>query len=78
MITRRSMLFGLLAAPAIIRTPGLLMPVKRVDWPTPGEHMLLPPGEYPATLVHANFEEVERRIHMVFNVSGNRYKWSIA
>lgn len=28
MLTRRNALFGLLAAPAIIRTPGLLMPIK--------------------------------------------------
>lgn len=27
-LTRRTALFGLLAAPAIIRTPGLLMPIK--------------------------------------------------
>lgn len=29
-LSRRSALFGLLAMPAVIRTPGLLMPVKRV------------------------------------------------
>ena len=32
MVSRRSILLGLLAAPAIIRTPGLLMPVRPVDW----------------------------------------------
>ena len=31
-MNRRSILLGLLAAPAIIRTPGLLMPVRPVDW----------------------------------------------
>lgn len=36
MIARRSLIGGLLAglaAPAIVRTPGLLMPVRRVDVP---------------------------------------------
>ncbi len=36
MISRRGILWGLLAVPAIIRTPGLLMPVRKVpvleDW----------------------------------------------
>ena len=31
MLTRRGLIGTLLAAPAIIRTPGLLMPVKPVD-----------------------------------------------
>ena len=30
MISRRAALFGLLAGPAIIRTPGLLMPIKPI------------------------------------------------
>lgn len=33
--TRRRALLGLLAAPVIIRTPGLLMPVRRVTTPEP-------------------------------------------
>lgn len=32
MIQRRGFLLGLLAAPAIIRTPGLLMPIKPLGW----------------------------------------------
>ena len=50
MIRRRSVLAGLLAAPAIIRTPGLLMPVRRVLVPAPGlplrgdEIIEIPPG----------------------------------
>ena len=36
MLNRRSFLQGALAAPAVILTPGLLMPVKSVIWPTPG------------------------------------------
>ena len=35
MLNRRGLLLGLLAAPAIIKTPGLLMPIKPirvVDW----------------------------------------------
>jgi hypothetical protein len=43
MLSRRTALFGLLAAPAIIRTPGLLMPVRR----TPE---LAGPGHYTVTL----------------------------
>lgn len=49
MLKRRGLLLGLLAAPAIIRTPGLLMPIKPfVDrWPivhvTP---TLLPPTDW--------------------------------
>ena len=42
MFTRRNLLLGLLAAPAIIKTPGLLMPIKALDeeppilaWPSP-------------------------------------------
>ena len=31
MLQRRGLLLGLLAAPAVIRTPGLLMPVKKVN-----------------------------------------------
>ena len=30
MITRRLFTFGMLAAPAIIRTPGLLMPIRQL------------------------------------------------
>lgn len=39
MLARRSFLFGaaaLVAAPAVIRTPGLLMPVKSIIDPTEG------------------------------------------
>lgn len=31
MITRRSVIVALLATPVIIRTPGLLMPIKKLD-----------------------------------------------
>lgn len=33
LLTRRASLLGLLAAPVIIRTAGLLMPVRRVEFP---------------------------------------------
>ena len=32
-MNRRGFLIGALAAPAVIRTPGLLMPVRQVAWP---------------------------------------------
>lgn len=35
MLTRRGILGALLAAPAIIRTPGLIMPVRKVVVPAP-------------------------------------------
>ncbi len=35
MLGRRGALLGLLAAPMIVRTPGLLMPVRRVSAPPP-------------------------------------------
>ena len=50
MITRRSMLGFLFAAPAIIRTPGLLMPVKAIAMPA---FEPLPPGVYTGRM--ANF-----------------------
>ena len=47
MIHRRRFLVGLLAAPAIIRTPGLLMPVKP---PAPTEPLNLAPQAWLLTI----------------------------
>lgn len=43
-VSRRNFLIGMIAAPAVIRTPGLLMPVKAI------EPKLLPPGTYTVEL----------------------------
>ena len=66
MIHRRRALLGLLAAPAIVRTPGLLMPVKAApaDWP-PRYAVFrdIPPGffrsdlEVPSTFVRWGGQE---------------------
>lgn len=45
-VSRRNFLIGMIAAPAVIRTPGLLMPVKAVSI----EPKLLPPGTYTVEL----------------------------
>jgi hypothetical protein len=43
-IRRRGLLFWLLAAPAIVRTPGLLMPVKPLPVSVSGPFSLMPLG----------------------------------
>ncbi len=46
LLTRRSFLTGLLAAPIVITTPGLLMPVKELIFPArPAEFGLLSPDD---------------------------------
>jgi hypothetical protein len=45
LISRRNFILGALAAPAIIRTPGLLMPVKAIE-PIKFDMEVLPPGLY--------------------------------
>lgn len=65
MITRRLFTFGLLAAPAIIRTPGLLMPVKPhfislnhngTNW------KLLPSGDYVGQMLSVDYADIERKV----------------
>lgn len=80
MLTRRSVLFGLLAAPAIIKTPGLLMPVRKIEpvwdgavtgrWSSkavPFEE--LPPGTYTGKIIGIDYGALEQRViaRMVFD-----------
>lgn len=55
MLTRRASLFGFLAAPAIIRTPGLLMAVR----PTK-------PTLYPMMSFDEIYEEIKRSARLAF------------
>lgn len=73
MITRRALLTGLIASPFVIRTPGLLMPVRAlqpplawgVDFET-GDITVFPFGPLPyglfdvMTLHRLTIEEIER------------------
>lgn len=60
-LSRRSLLGVVLAAPAIIRTPGLLMPVKRVVLPSSYYEMPLMPlgdsilADYPVLIWHHSY-----------------------
>ena len=67
MLTRRSMLLGLIAAPAVIRTPGLLMPIKAPLW-TPAIERL-PPGTYQAKLADMILQK-DGVIRMIFEMNG--------
>jgi hypothetical protein len=79
MITRRNFIIGMLAAPAIIRTPGLLMPVrdrtvlsaKDLEWATIfGTRDY---EKYPATLaeVKAWRQDVTDRLNQSFTPMRN-------
>jgi len=48
-MNRRNFLMGLIAAPAIIRTPGLLMPIKRIIEPARPMLVSLFPDEFHVT-----------------------------
>lgn len=64
LISRRAFFSGLaasLAAPAIIRTPGILMPVRTwLDLDPVPEFMPLPSGTY--DMIVSDYTEVERRL----------------
>jgi hypothetical protein len=72
MLSRRGFLFGAGATLAVIRTPGLLMPVKAIepvyllDIESQESWYSLPPGTYTgrwtSVLAQTNFDEIERRI----------------
>ena len=56
---RRGLLFGLLAAPAIIRTPGLLMPVKKpFEWLPSRIHPEDEPGNFDEAALLAALKEL--------------------
>ena len=70
MLNRRRLLFGLLSAPVIIKTPGLLMPVRplpAIDF-APEQHLLLPwHGEYEV------FNANESKVVYVWAPAGEKF-----
>ena len=67
-LTRRSLILGLLAAPAIIRTAGLLMPIKAPILVEPTLE-LLPPGIYNAVIMEI---EVHDRVSEAIRYAKNK------
>lgn len=59
LLSRRGLLGSLLAAPAVITSPGLLMPVKRLVEPTPfvvpAVASILPGGAFDQWIVTVNY-----------------------
>ena len=74
MISRRNFLLGLVAAPAIIRTPGILMPVRKIFLPEPVAAIEpLPPGAYAAELVAGDYTRNVMRLVFRLAATGQEF-----